>query len=79
MRVLEDLFKGVIEESQCVKIDEVSAELEYMGFARNFNESETEAKWSLFKLSKTGNITTMSMYEDKIFNQKWSDRVILFT
>jgi len=49
-----DLFKGVSI------IDEVSDNLTYVGYPSRANPSESEAKWAIKRIEKTGSVTRIA-------------------
>jgi len=59
-------------------MDESSATLTYIGYAANGSPEETEAKWAIKRVQKTGNITRI-MWADGLITQtyKWSERASL--
>ena len=67
----------VISNEEPTRIDEVSANLSYIGYAK-LGSNESNPVWKIKKIEETGNVTSVTYADgNKLYNKIWADRASL--
>lgn len=69
----------IIDKSLYTKIDKVNSSVVYLGQSRSPTKPpDTEASFSICRITKMGTVTTVEFANQGLFNQVWADRLTLF-
>ena len=67
----------IISNEEPTRIDEASAILTYLGFAK-LGANENDAVWKIKRIEESGNVTSITYADgNKLHDNIWADRVLL--
>ena len=74
-----EILSPHLQHAAQIKVDNASSVITYVGLSKDPAALSNEAKWSIWRISQTGNVITAQNATDLDFDEIWDNRETYFT